>query len=132
MKHLLHNDGLTAINEKTGKATLAFRGTSPSNLRDWRENVDYVTKDWKIHPMKTIYGKRIHEFYENASSIHEIEHLTGFSKGAFGAIALGDAVGIEAFASAFSAFFSLCFLAYAAAASLAVPYRPIYSPAYCT
>ena len=90
-----NNDGLTAVNKKTGKATLAFRGTSPSNLRDWRENVDYVTKDWKIHPMKTIYGKRIHEFYENASSIHEIEHLTGFSKGAFGAIALGDAVGIE-------------------------------------
>ena len=37
------NDGLTAINNETGKAILAFRGTKATKLRDWRENHNYGT-----------------------------------------------------------------------------------------
>ena len=89
------NDGLTAINNETNRATLAFRGTKPTNLIDWRENHNYATTDWEVTPLKTIYGQRIKDFYENSSSMYDVEHLTGFSKGGYGAISLGDYTGIE-------------------------------------
>ena len=89
------NDGLVLINNETNKATLAFRGTKPTNLIDWRENLNFATTDWQVEPLQTVYGKRIKTFYENVVNNYEIEHIVGFSKGAWGAIALGDHTGIE-------------------------------------
>ena len=89
------DDGLTVINNKSGKASLVFRGTKPTNMNDWIENKNYALTDWRKHPLDTTYGKRIKEFHENASEFYDIEHIVGFSKGGYGAISLGDFVNVE-------------------------------------
>ena len=38
-------DGLTVINNESGKASLVFRGTKPSNMNDWIENKNYALTD---------------------------------------------------------------------------------------
>ena len=88
-------DGLTVINNESGKASLVFRGTKPSNMNDWIENKNYALTDWRKHPLDTTYGKRIKEFHENASEIYDIDHIVGFSKGGYGAISLGDHINVE-------------------------------------
>ena len=89
------DDGLTVINNKSGKASLVFRGTKPTNMNDWIENKNYASTDWRTHPLDTIYGKRIKEFHENASELYDIDHIIGFSKGGYGAISLGDHINVE-------------------------------------
>ena len=89
------NDALVYVNNKSGKATISFRGTQPTNLRDWYENVNFGLIDFKKHPTETIYGKRVKELYNNVVEQYDIEHITGFSKGGFGAITLGDYANIE-------------------------------------
>lgn len=89
------NDGLVLLNNESNNATLAFRGTKPSNIKDWAENLNFATTDWQVDPLETIYGKRIKTFYENAVNNYDIEHIVGFSKGGWAAIGLGDHTGIE-------------------------------------
>ena len=90
-----NNDALVYVNNKSGKATISFRGTQPTNLRDWYENLNFGLIDFKKHPTETIYGKRVKELYNNVVEQYDIEHITGFSKGGFGAITLGDHANIE-------------------------------------
>ena len=42
--------------------------------------------------MQTNYYKRLHEMYENTAEKFEVEHLTGYNKGGFGAYTLGEMV----------------------------------------
>ena len=88
-------DALVYVNNETGKATVSFRGTQPTNLTDWKENLNFATNDWKIKPLNTTYGKRVKQLYDNVVNHYDIEHITGFSKGGFGAISLGDHANIE-------------------------------------
>ena len=88
-------DALVYVNNETGKATVSFRGTQPTNLTDWKENLNFATTDFKIKPLNTTYGKRVKQLYNNVVEHYDIEHITGFSKGGFGAISLGDHANIE-------------------------------------
>ena len=83
-------DGLVAVKNKTNKATLVLRGTKPNSITDWKENFEFG-KNITDHPLDTTYGKRIETFYNNVNGVYEIEHITGFSKGGYGALSLGDA-----------------------------------------
>ena len=56
---------------------------------DWRENLDFAFNDAQIKPMNTIYGKRVKQLYDNVVNHYDVDHITGFSKGGFAAIALG-------------------------------------------
>ena len=85
-------DGLVAINTKTNKATLAFRG-SRLDLQDAAENLEhFVTTQ---NPQNSLYNKRIRKFYDKVVEQYDVEHLSGYSKGGHGAITLGDDVNIE-------------------------------------
>ena len=42
-----NNDALVYVNNKSGKATISFRGTQPTNLRDWYENLNFGLIDFK-------------------------------------------------------------------------------------
>ena len=92
---LSSNDALVYVNNETGTATISFRGTRPTNLMDWRENLDFAFNDAQIKPMNTIYGKRVKQLYDNVVNHYDVDHITGFSKGGFAAIALGDYANIE-------------------------------------
>ena len=88
-------DALVYVNNETGKATVSFRGTQPTNLTDWKENLNFATNDWKIKPLNTTYGKRVKQLYNNVVEHYDIDHITGFSKGGFSAISLGAHANIE-------------------------------------
>ena len=83
-------DGLVAINNNTNKATLALRGTHKTHLPDWIENIDYGFTQNVKSPINTHYGQRMQTFLEDVKSTLDVEHITGYSKGGFGAITLGD------------------------------------------
>ena len=85
------NDGLVFVDKRSNKATIAFRGTDPQNKQDWYENYENMIKH-TTDPTKTNYYKRLREMYENTAEKFEVEHLTGYSKGGFGAYTLGEMV----------------------------------------
>ena len=91
-----NSDGLVVLNNKTQKVTLALRGSDKpwKTPMDWAENTQNFLLE-KNNPMNTNYGKRLDSWFENVNSAYEIEHITGYSKGGFGAISLGDAKGIQ-------------------------------------
>ena len=91
-----NNDGLVVLNNETQKVTLALRGSDKpwKTPMDWAENTQNFLLE-KNNPMNTNYGKRLDSWFENVNSEYEIEHITGYSKGGFGAISLGDAKGIQ-------------------------------------
>ena len=87
-----NSDGLVLVNNESKKVTLALRGSDKpwKTPMDWVENTQNFFLE-KSNPMNTNYGKRLDSWFENVNSEYEIEHITGYSKGGFGAISLGDA-----------------------------------------
>ena len=83
-------DALVAINTQTNKATLAFRGSQ--NTNDWLENAEVFHQN---DPTNSSYVRRIDNLLSTVQQNYDVEHLTGFSKGAHGAITLGDKHNIE-------------------------------------
>ena len=88
-------DALVVVNNKNGKATISFRGSEKpyKNLEDWNENLEHLMT--KNDPTTSKYIKRINELYEKVNEIYDIELLSGFSKGGYGAITLGDKHNVE-------------------------------------
>lgn len=78
-------DALVAINTNTNQATLAFKGSQ--NINDWFENAEAFPQN---DPTQSSYSRRIDNLLSKVRQNYEVEHLTGFSKGAHGAITLGD------------------------------------------
>ena len=97
MRHwfLIPESLISELLYKNGKATISFRGSeSPyKNLQDWNENAEHImtTND----PTTSKYIKRLNELYEKVNEIYDIELLSGFSKGGYGAITLGDKYNVE-------------------------------------
>lgn len=83
-------DALVAINTNNNQATLAFRGSQ--NTNDWLENAEVFHQN---DPTNSSYVRRIDNLLSTVRENYDVEHLTGFSKGAGGAITLGDKHNIE-------------------------------------
>ena len=92
---LSNDDGLVVIDHKTNKAIMVLRGSDKpwKTPSDWTENTQNFLLE-RNDPMNTNYGKRLNSWYDLVSSEYDVEHISGYSKGGFGAISLGDAKGI--------------------------------------
>jgi len=73
------NDGLIFVNKNTGKATIAFRGSSLGNRAsiDWTSNAEILANP----NLNTQAHIDIDDFFNNANEIYDIEHVTGYSRG---------------------------------------------------
>ena len=87
-------DALVAINTKNNQATLAFRGSQNMlrNGSDWFENAEVFHQN---DPTSSSYVRRIDNLLSRVRENYDVKHLTGFSKGAHGAITLGDKHNID-------------------------------------
>ena len=73
------NDALTFVNKNSGKAVLAFRGSSISSRakQDWTSNAEILANP-KLNTNKHF---EIDTFFNNVNEVYNIEHITGYSRG---------------------------------------------------
>lgn len=73
------NDAIVAINKKTNKVTLAFRGSSLTSRakNDWLSNGEILRNP----NLNTEAHQRVDDFYNSINELYEIEHITGYSRG---------------------------------------------------